>query len=119
MKPKRVLFAVASLIALLVVVFLVASFLVGAGSFDTVVDVARSKCIKDGFPAQNMIAYEVTVDNGMFGFGGRATVRFGADGSFGPDGKRRMEPLELRVELRRRMNLSEWEVVSISHADAQ
>jgi hypothetical protein len=115
MKPRRMLWAVPSLIGLLVVVFLVANFLVGAGSSTTVVDVARSRCVKDGFPAEKMLVYSYTINNGMFGFGGTATVEFSADGGFGPDGKRKMEPSMLRVELSRRMNLLAWEVVSIEH----
>jgi hypothetical protein len=115
MKPRRMLWAVPRLIGLLVVVFLVASFLVGSGSTTTVMDVARSRCVKDGFPAEKMLINNCTTNNGMFGFGGTATVEFGADGSFGSDGRRKMEPLVLRVKLSRRMNLSGWEVVSIEH----
>jgi hypothetical protein len=116
MKRKRMLWAVALLIGLLVV----ANWLVASGSTETVVNVARSKCVKDGFPAQTMIAYEIEMDNGMFGFGGRATVVFGRNGRFGPDGRivefgpdGQRIPIELRVELRRRMNLLEWEAVSV------
>ncbi len=115
MKPRRMLCAVPSLLGLLVVVFLVANFLVGSGSSATVVDVARSECVKDGFPAEKMLVRGSTIDNGMFGFGGTATVEFGADGSFDPDGRRKTEPLVLRVKLSRRMNLSGWEVVGIEH----
>ena len=123
---KRTLYAVALLIGLLVVVFLVANWWVGSGSTVTVVDVARSQCVKDRFPAQSMIALDTQMDNGMFGFGGRAAVVFGRDGRFGqdgrivefaPDGQR--IPLELRVELRRRMNLLEWEAISVVEGKGQ
>jgi hypothetical protein len=114
MKLERILGAMALLLGLLVVVFLVANFWVGSGSSTTAVDIARSKCVIDGFPAQDMIADFVEIDNGMFGFGGRATVEFSRDGrkgEFDPAGKR--IPNRLRVELRRRMNLSEWEAASV------
>jgi hypothetical protein len=106
--------AVASLIGLMVV-FLAANFHVGSGSTTAVVDAARSRCVKDGFPAEKMLAGEVVVDDSMFGFGGRATVELYADGRFGRDGRRRMEPLALRVELRRSMNLSQWQAISVQH----
>ena len=61
-----------------------------------------------------MVVGEYMIDNGMFGFGGTATVKFEADSSFGPDGKPKMEPLVLRVELRRPMNLLAWEVVGVT-----
>jgi hypothetical protein len=109
------LWAVLNLIGLLVVVFLVANFLAGSGSSTTVEDVARSKCVQDGFPAEKMLVHGYTINNGMFGFGGTATVEFGADASLGLDGRRKMEPLALRVELRRHMNLLSWEVVNIEH----
>jgi hypothetical protein len=115
MKPRHVLWAVLSLLALVVVGFLLANFFVGPGSSKTVEDVARSKCVKGGFPAEKMLVSSSEINNGMFGFGGTAAVVFNADGSFGPDGKRKMEPLVLRVQLSRRMNLSDWEVVSIEH----
>jgi hypothetical protein len=54
-------------------------------------------------------------DSGMFGFGGQATVVFISDGNIGPDGNRKVEPPTLRVELHKRMNLTGWEVSSISH----
>jgi hypothetical protein len=126
MKLKRMLQAVALLIGLLVVVFVVANWWVGSGSSATVVDVARSKCVKDGFPDQTMLSQETDVDSNMFGFGGRATVVFYRDGKFGrdgriiefsPDGQR--IPIELRVELRRRMNLMEWEAVSVVEGKGQ
>jgi hypothetical protein len=115
MKWGRILWALPSLLGLLVVVFLIANFLAGPGSSTTVVDVARSECVKDGFPADKMSVRGFTIDNGMFGFGGAATVEFTADGSFGRDGKRKRAPLVLRVELSRRMNLLAWEVVSIEY----
>jgi hypothetical protein len=62
-----------------------------------------------------MLVGEYMIDNGMFGVGGTATVKFEADRSSGPEGKPKMEPLVLRVELKRRMNLSAWEVVGITH----
>ena len=98
---KRMLCAVALLFGLLAVVFVVANRWVGSGSTATVWDVAHSKCIKDGFPAKTMIAGATEVENGMFGFGGRATVVFAGDG------------IELCVELRRSMNLMKWEAVSV------
>lgn len=107
MKPKRMLQTVVLLIGLLVVVFLVANQVVGSGSTETMVNVARSKCVKDGFPAQNMAVHRYEMDNGMFGFGGHATVEFT---SVGMDQAR---PKPLRVELRRPMNLWEWEAVSV------
>src|SRR5262249_13307183 len=115
MNPRRMLWAVLSLIGMLLVVFLLANFFVGAGSSATVIDVARSRCVQDGFLAENLLVNGFIVKNGMFGFGGTATVEFGADGSFARDGRRKMEPLLLRVRLSRRMYLSEWEVDSIEH----
>jgi hypothetical protein len=123
---KRILCAVALLIGLLLVVFVVANWWVGGGSSATVVDVARSKCIKDGFPAQTMIVIEVDGEDGTFSFGQRATVVFARDAKFGrdgritefsPDGKR--IPIELRVELRRSMNLMGWEAVSVIEGNGQ
>jgi len=115
MKPQRLLWAVPILIGLLIGIFLLACFFVGAGSSKTVVDIARSKCVEDGFPADKMLLGSYTIKNGIFGFGGTATVEFESDGRLGPDGKRKMEPLTLRVELSRRTNLSNWEVVNIEH----
>jgi hypothetical protein len=115
MKPRRVLWAMLSLIGLLSVGFLFANFFVGSGSSTTVVDVARSKCVKGGFPAEKMLMNGYAIDNGMFGFGGTATVEFIADGTIGRDGKRKMEPLVLHVQLSRRMNLSGWKVVNVEH----
>jgi hypothetical protein len=89
--------------------------LVGSGTSTTVVNVARSNCIGGGFPADKMLICEYLIDNGMFGFGGTATVKFEADRSCGPDVKPKMEPLVLRVELRRPMNLLAWEVVGVKH----
>jgi hypothetical protein len=115
MKRKRMLWAAASLLGLLVVLFLIANLFVGPGSTATVVEVARSQCVEDGFPAQKMLVSEVSVNNGLFGFGGHATVEFVADGSFGRDGRRRTKPLVLRVDLRRRMNLERWEAIRVWH----
>ena len=115
MQPRRLLRAVPVLIGLLIGIFLLANFLVGSGSSTTVVDIARSGCVEAGFPAEKMLVGSYAINNGMFGFGGTATVEFEADARLGPDGKRRMEPLTLRVELSRRMNLSNWEVVNIEH----
>jgi hypothetical protein len=92
MKPKRLLWAVMGLIGLLVGGFLIANLLVGSGSSMTVVDVARSECVKAGFPAEKMQVRSYIIRNRMFGFGGTATVEFEADGRLGPDGKRKMEP---------------------------
>ena len=120
---KRTVQAVALLIGLLLVVFVVANWWVGSSSSATVQAVARSKCIKDGFPAETMQVMEYAEEpgfggfGGIGGFGGHATVVFrrgyGRDGliEFGTDGKR--IPFELRVELRRSMNLTEWEAVSV------
>jgi hypothetical protein len=115
MKSRHVVWAVLSLLGLVIVGFLVANFFVGSGSTKTVEDVARSKCVKDGFPAEKMLLRSLETNNGMFGFGGTATVEFVSDGSFGPDGKPKMEPLVLRVALSRRMNLTGWEVIGIEH----
>jgi hypothetical protein len=99
---------VALLIGLLVVVFLAANWWVGGGSSATVEEVARSRCIKDGFPAQTMVLRESSGNtNNPFGFGGRATVVFGGSGKL------------LRVELRRSMNLTEWEAVSVVEEKGQ
>ena len=106
------LLAVSSLIGLLVVVFLVANFRVGSGSSAIMVDVARSQCLQTGFRAKNMLADEVSCDNGMFGFGGRATVEFVRVG-LGPWDQG--QPKVLRVELRRSMNLLGWEAISVWH----
>jgi hypothetical protein len=111
MKAKGIFPAAASLMGLLVVAFLAANFLVGSGSTATVIDVARAKCVEDGFEAQNMAVNQVYTDNGMFGFGGFATVELARVGPGPRDPER---PRVLRVELRRRMNLAPWEVVSVS-----
>jgi hypothetical protein len=115
MKKRRLLRTLASLVGLLAIVFLLANFLAGSGTPTTVLGVARSRCCKNGFPADKMLVEDYVIDNGIFGFGGTATVKLEADRSFGPDGNPKMEPLAIRVELRRRMNLSAWEVVSIRH----
>ncbi len=108
MKPRRLLFIVAALLTLLVVLFLGANYWVGGGNSATVADVACARCIQDGFPAKNMMVLEVDVqDPNMFGFGGRAMVEIRVR-SFTPDA------LLLRVELRRRMNLMNWEVLTVS-----
>jgi hypothetical protein len=112
MKRERVLLVVSSLIGLLVVLFLVANFLVGSGSSALIVDVARSRCLQTGFRAEEMLADEVSCDNGVFGIGGRATVEFVRVG-LGPWDHG--QPKVLRVELRRRMNLLGWEAVSVWH----
>ena len=112
---KRLSWGIVILVSLAVLVFPLANWFVCPGSSTAVVDIARAKCIRDGFPAEKMLTGSVTVDNGMFGFGGKATIEFEADGRLRPDGKRKMEPLTLRVELRRRTNLSSWEVVNIEH----
>ena len=121
---KRMLCAVALLIALLVVVFVGANWWVGGGSTATVVDVARSKCIKDGFPGETMQVLEFREEPGFGGFGGHATVVFmrgwGRDKriiEFSPDGKR--IPIYLRVELRKSMNLMGWEAVSVVEGKSQ
>jgi hypothetical protein len=126
MKWNRILQAAGFFIGLLVVVFLIANQLVGSGSTATIVDVARSKCIKDGFPAQTMIMQSCEMNNGNFGFGGHATVVLGRDGRSGPDGKitefapdGQRIPLVLHVELRRLMNLSEWEAISVVEGKGQ
>ena len=113
MKWKRMWRGVALSIGLLVVVFLAANLWVGSGSTATVVDVARFKCVKDGFPAQNMAVTYVHFNSGIFGFGGHATVEFN---SVGMDPAR---PKPLRVELRRHMNLLEWEAVSVVQVTGQ
>jgi hypothetical protein len=115
MKPRHMLRGVSGLLGLLVVVFLAANFLVGGGSSTTVVEVARARCLKDGFPADKMLLISYSGNGGMFGFGQTATVEFAADRSFGPDGKNKMEPLMLHVKLSRRMNLLPWEVDSVEH----
>jgi hypothetical protein len=115
MKPKRVRLVLMVLVTLLVVGFFLANLLVDAGSSTTVVDAARARCVKDGFPAEKMLLISYEGTGGMFGFAQTATVEFGADRSFGPDGKNKMEPLWLRVKLSRQMNLLPWEVVSVEH----
>lgn len=115
MKPARLLSTAGSFIGLVALGFLFANFFVGSGSTKTVEDVARTRCIQDGFPADRMSLKSLETDTGMFGFGGTATVELVSDGRFGPDGKPKMEPLAIRVKLSRHMNLSSWEVVNIEH----
>lgn len=116
MKPRRPLVIVAALLTLLVGLFLGANFWVGGGgSSATVEEVARSRCIQEGLPAKNLVLLGCTVDDmNLFGFGGRALIEFRCRPGFGPDGKKEMEPLLLRVELRRQMNLMNWEVLHVS-----
>jgi hypothetical protein len=54
------LWTLASLTGLLVVAFLVTNLLVGGGPTATIVDVARSRCVKDGFPTQDMMVTEMS-----------------------------------------------------------
>jgi hypothetical protein len=112
---KRILGALAILVGLFLVGIFLAKILTGGVSTTTLVEIARSQCVKDGFPAGDMMVSEVTIDNGLFGFDGHGTVEFRSDTSFGRDGKPRMAPLVLRVELRRRMNSLSWEVTHVSH----
>jgi hypothetical protein len=100
------------LVGLLVLVFLAANFMVGSGSSTMIVDAARSRCLADGFSAEKMMVTEVYVDNGLFGFGGRASIEFTRTG-LGPWPEN--VPGLLRVELRRRMNLAraDWTVISV------
>jgi hypothetical protein len=112
---KRILWAVATVVGLFLIGVFFAKILAGNLSTTTLVEIARSQCVKDGFPAADMMVSEVTIDNGLFGFDGHGTVEFRSDTSFGRDGKPKMAPLVLRVELRRRMDMSGWEVTGISH----
>jgi hypothetical protein len=109
---KRLLGTLGIVIGLLVAVLLLANLLAASPSTEALVDLARSRCVQDGFPAQNMMVTETEVDNGMLGFGGRATVQFSRVGlgPWPPD-----QPRVLRVELRRRMSLLGWEAVSVWH----
>jgi hypothetical protein len=68
---------------------------------------ARSKCIEDGFPAESMTLVVLEVDDHMIGFGGGATVVFAGDGR------------KLRVSLRKIMNLTGWEAVSVVEESGQ
>jgi len=100
MNRKGLLSALPILIGLLLVV----NLLVGGGS-TAMVDDARSKCVKDGLPAENMNLIRYECDEGRFGFGGRGLVEFGPEGT---------DPLEiLRVELSKRMNLLGWQADSV------
>jgi hypothetical protein len=74
-----------------------------------VVDAACSRCIQDGIPAKELMVLDCTVDDmSAFGFGGRAMVEIRA---YPGTPKAQL----LRVELGRRMNLSKWEVLSVTH----
>jgi hypothetical protein len=106
--------------ALGLIIVVVIGFLVVTGSFmgvstQTVTASARARCIEAGFPAENMHASAVTYDSGFLGFGGYATVQFDADATLDPNGKRKTEPLQLRVELRRWISLTGWRVASLTH----
>jgi hypothetical protein len=109
MKWTRMLWAVVSLIGVLAVVFLAANWWVGGGSSENLIDLARAKCVKDGFPIEHRTVSSFECVNHLFG--GRATVEFCrvGMGPWGPD-----EPRVFRVELRKRMNLLGWEAVSVS-----
>lgn len=116
MKQKSIFQAVAFLIVLLIALSLIANQFVGSGSLITMVDVARSKCVQEGFPAQVMKLGETTMDSGIFGFGGTGRAVFTRDGRIGQDGKIvEVSPdgKRIPIELRRFMNLMEWEVVSV------
>lgn len=126
MKQKSILQAAVFLLVLLIALFLIANQLVGSGSLITMVDVARAKCVQAGYPVQVMKLGESAMDSGIFGFGGSGRVvfirdgRMGQDGKiveFSPDGKR--IPLEVRVELRRVMNLMEWDAVNVVEGKGQ
>jgi hypothetical protein len=103
---KRILGAVALLIGLSVVGLVAANWWVGGDSTATVEGVARSKCIQEGFPAKTMTPVHLEADDHLI-FGGGATVVFAGDGR------------KLRVELRKRMNLTGWEAVSVVEESSQ
>jgi hypothetical protein len=109
---KRAIWTTVGVIGLLLLLFLVANLIVGSGSTATIVEAARARCSKDGFPAQDMKVTEVYCDNGNFGFGGHATVEFTRVG-LGP--WKEGQPRILRVELHRRMNLLGWEAAGVWH----
>jgi hypothetical protein len=104
---KSLLRTLVYLICLFVVTFLGANLLVGGNDMKDMVDLARSKCIEKGFQAKDMSATCMIADTGTLGFGGRGTVEFSP---VGMDPKR---PKPLRVELRKPLNLTGWEVDSI------
>jgi hypothetical protein len=91
-----------------------ANWWVGSGSTKRLEEVARTRCAQEGLPIDQMLESSSEMDNGVLGFRGRAVLIFHADGRLVLRDK--MTPLEVRVELRRRMNLMDSEVVSISHS---
>ena len=95
------------LLCLFVICILGANALVGGNDVKDMVDLARSKCIQEGFPAKDMITTSTLAKSGFLGFGGHGTVEFS---SVGMDPNR---PKPLRVELRKPFNLTGWEAVSV------
>ncbi|HEV3237719.1 MAG TPA: hypothetical protein VGZ25_12065, partial [Gemmataceae bacterium] len=92
MTLKSLMRTLVYLMCLLVVTFLGANVLVGGDDIKDMVDLARLKCMKEGFPAKDMSATCIIADTGTLGFGGRGTVEFSP---VGMDPKR---PKPLRVE---------------------
>jgi hypothetical protein len=84
-----------------------ANALVGGDDIKDMVDLARLKCLHEGFPIKDMSATCIIADTGTLGFGGKGTVEF-SPGVMDPK-----RPKPLRVELRKPLNLIGWEAVSV------
>src|SRR5579859_878382 len=95
------------LVCLFVFCILGANLLVGGDDMKDMVDLARLKCVNEGYPAKDMKATCIIASTGTLGFGGSGTVEFSP---VGMDPKR---PKPLRVELRKPFNLTGWEAVSV------
>jgi hypothetical protein len=107
MKPLRLLIIVA---AQLLVLFLGVNLWSGNFSTGELVEIARAGCIQAGYPANEMLVFGSSADPGIMGFGGRAEVEFRRLTIL--NGKE-SEPLWIRVELGRPMNVMKWQVRSV------
>jgi hypothetical protein len=104
---KSVIRSLIYLVCLFVFCVLGANLLVGGDDMKDMVDLARLKCVNEGYPAKDMSATCVIASTGILGFGGSGTVEFSP---VGMDPKR---PNPLHVELRKPLNLTGWEAVSV------
>src|SRR5258708_1943502 len=73
---KSLMRTVVYLMSLFVFCVLGANALVGGDDIKDMVDLARLKCMEEGFPAKDMSATCIIADTGTLGFGGRGTVEF-------------------------------------------
>jgi hypothetical protein len=105
---KSLLRTLIFLMCLFVVTCLGANLLVGGDDMKDMVDLARLKCVNKGYPAKDMSATCIIASTGILGFGGSGTVEFS------PVSKDPKRPNPLRVELRKPLNMTGWEAVSVT-----